>query len=286
VTAMTVRDMSSQPVILERRGDRVLLAGQPLFTGNEAELLERMRALAASGHVSLVMTPNVDQTLDLTSSVSLRDAFNNADLRTMDGMPLVLLARLLGAKHAQRNTGADLLPILVSQSAARGWRIVVTGSSDVASTSAIHRLQEQFPGAMISAVGFPRIADVSDPASQSVITQLERIKPDFVFVCLGAPKQEAWIRRWRDELPAAVYIGAGAAVDFAAGEVTRAPRAVQAMSMEWAWRLAREPRRLFHRYLVKGPRFLDVVISSLRNHASEHVSHAASDNSRTESKDL
>jgi N-acetylglucosaminyldiphosphoundecaprenol N-acetyl-beta-D-mannosaminyltransferase len=283
VIAVEVRDCSPSPVILECRGDHVTLAGRPLFTGTESQLLDRLGALATAGRVALVMTPNVDQTLDLDSSASLRDAFDNADLRTVDGMPLVLLARLLGAKGAQRNTGADLLPVLASQSAARRWRIVVTGSSDAASTSAIQRLQEQFPGAMISAVGFPRIADVSDPVSQSVITQLKRIKPDFVFVCLGAPKQEAWVRRWRDELPPAVYIGAGAAVDFAAGEVSRAPRVVQALSMEWAWRLAREPRRLFRRYLVKGPRFVDVIVNSIRNH-TKAAETPPTDNTRTESK--
>jgi N-acetylglucosaminyldiphosphoundecaprenol N-acetyl-beta-D-mannosaminyltransferase len=282
VIAMEVRDSSASPVILECRGDQVTLAGRPLFTGNESQLLDRLGALATAGRVALVMTPNVDQTLDLDSSASLRDAFDHADLRPVDGMPLVLLARLLGARRAQRNTGADLLPVLASQSAARHWRIVVTGSSDAVSTSAIHRLQERFPGAMISAVGFPRIADVSDPVSQSVITQLKRIKPDFVFVCLGAPKQEAWVRRWRDELPPAVYIGAGAAADFAAGEIPRAPRVVQALSMEWAWRLAREPRRLFRRYLVKGPRFVDVIVNSIRNH-TQAAETPPSDNTRTES---
>lgn len=263
---MTAREIAHRPVILECRGDEVLLAGQRLFTGSEDELVEQLGQLASSPRVCLVMTPNVDQTLDLGSSASLRDAFDHADLRTVDGMPLVLLARLLGARGAQRNTGADLLPVLASHSASRRWRIVVTGSSDVSSTTAIFRLQEQFPGAMISAIGFPRISDVSDPASEAVITQLHRIQPDFVFVCLGAPKQEAWVRRWREVLPPAVYIGAGAAVDFAAGEVSRAPRIVQTLSMEWVWRLVREPRRLFRRYLVKGPRFIEVVISSVLAH--------------------
>jgi N-acetylglucosaminyldiphosphoundecaprenol N-acetyl-beta-D-mannosaminyltransferase len=259
VSAVAARGTTSPQVILECQGNRVLLAGRPLFTGSEDELVERLQVLVEARRVALVMTPNVDQTLDLSS-------FDHADLRTMDGMPLVLLARLLGARGAKRNTGADLLPVLASRSAARRWRIVVTGSSEGASTTAIHRLQEQFPGAMVSAIGFPRISDVGDPASEAVITQLRRVAPDFVFVCLGAPKQEAWVRRWRDELPPAVYIGAGAAVDFAAGDMSRAPRLVQALAMEWAWRLVREPRRLFRRYLVKGPRFIEVVVDSVLNH--------------------
>jgi glycosyltransferase involved in cell wall biosynthesis len=97
------------------------------------------------------------------------------------------------------------------------------------------------------------------------VARLRSLRPDIVFLCLGFPLQEAWWAHWRDRLPAAVYVGAGAAVDFAAGVRSRAPRAVQRLGMEWCWRLAQEPRRLAHRYLVRGPRFLVVAARSLRH---------------------
>ena len=96
-----------------------------------------------------------------------------------------------------------------------------------------------------------------------MIAQLRDVAPDIVFVCLGAPKQELWYLQWRDQLPPAVYIGAGAAVDFAADRVRRAPKLVQRIGAEWVWRLAQEPRRLAGRYLGKGPAFLFVIGRSL-----------------------
>lgn len=108
-----------------------------------------------------------------------------------------------------------------------------------------------------------RLSDVDDPASLEVVEALASLEPDLVFVCLGSPKQDVWVSRWRAKLPPAVYIGAGAAVDFVAGTKRRAPRALQRLGLEWAFRLAQEPRRLARRYLVRGPAFAMVAVRSL-----------------------
>ncbi|MDN5573728.1 MAG: WecB/TagA/CpsF family glycosyltransferase, partial [Micrococcales bacterium] len=92
---------------------------------------------------------------------------------------------------------------------------------------------------------------------------LAQLDPSLVYLCLGSPKQEAWFEHWRRELPAAVYVGAGAAVDFAAGARRRAPRALQMIGGEWTWRLVQEPRRMAGRYLGRGPRFLGVIARSV-----------------------
>ena len=104
---------------------------------------------------------------------------------------------------------------------------------------------------------------VDDPLSQEVIDRLAQLDPSLVYLCLGSPKQEAWFEHWRRELPAAVYVGAGAAVDFAAGARRRAPRALQMIGGEWTWRLVQEPRRMAGRYLGRGPRFLGVIARSV-----------------------
>jgi N-acetylglucosaminyldiphosphoundecaprenol N-acetyl-beta-D-mannosaminyltransferase len=98
-----------------------------------------------------------------------------------------------------------------------------------------------------------------------VVEGIKNFAPDIVFLCLGAPKQESWFMEWRDLLPDGVYIGAGAAVDFAAGVSTRAPAQLQRLGMEWVWRLAQEPKRLAKRYLIKGPRFLVIAARSIAN---------------------
>lgn len=129
-------------------------------------------------------------------------------------------------------------------------------------TAAAERLGRAYPGPEIAAVPMPMLSDAADPASQDAIASLVAFKPDVVFVCLGAPKQERWFRVWRDKLPGGVYIGAGAAVDFAAGTKRRAPRVVQEMGLEWVWRVFQEFGRLAPRYFVKGPSFVRIAIQS------------------------
>jgi N-acetylglucosaminyldiphosphoundecaprenol N-acetyl-beta-D-mannosaminyltransferase len=253
----------STPIVMETREREVLLGGEPMFVGSTAALLAELERLVAAGGRHLVVTPNVDQVLDLESSASYRDAFRDASLRLFDGMPLVLLARLLGAREARRHTGADLLPQVAGHARERGWRVVVTGGAPAVAVRAASALRDAHPGVDVVTVPFPRIDAVEAAESREVVERLSTLRPQCVFLCLGAPKQELWYQAWKEALPEAVYLGAGAAVDFAAGQRTRAPGWAQALALEWVWRLAQEPRRLGHRYLVKGPRFGAVVARSL-----------------------
>lgn len=242
----------------------VYLCDRKLFTGTADELLDRIGRLRDRSRPSLVVTANVDQVLDLERRPETVAAYAAADLVLVDGMPLLHLARMLGAHSAHRHTGADLLPQAVAESGRRGWRIVILGGDPQVADDAVHALRSQHPSADVRAVAFPHISDPDDLSSLPVVGDLRALQPDVVFLCLGAPKQEAWYLAWQAVLPPAVYIGAGAAVDFAAGRFTRAPALAQRMGAEWVWRLCQEPRRLAGRYLGKGPRFVNVAFRSLR----------------------
>jgi N-acetylglucosaminyldiphosphoundecaprenol N-acetyl-beta-D-mannosaminyltransferase len=245
-----------------RLGDTdVLLAGEPLFRGTVDDLLDELDRRRRRPGRTLVMTPNVDQVLSLRDDDAARRAFARADLRTVDGAPLIALARLLGDDGLQRLTGADLLLACVGAAAERGWRIALTGGAAGTSTRAVARLRAAHPDADVVDVPFPVLAARED--GRGVVERLRALRPDVVFLCLGSPKQEAWFLAWEEALPDAVYVGAGAAVEFAAGVRHRAPRLVQRLGLEWVWRLLQEPRRLAYRYLVRGPRFLAVVARSL-----------------------
>jgi len=240
----------------------VRLAGQELFLGGADELVEAIAAMLPTREVHSIITPNVDQTLTLRTDAALRTAYDEASIRITDGFPLVVLGHRLGARRLERLTGADLLPLAARVAAERGWRIALTGGGPGVAQHAAAVLRDQVDADVV-AVEFPRIASVDDPASMTVVEELAALEPDLVFVCLGSPKQDVWVSRWRAKLPPAVYIGAGAAVDFVAGTKKRAPRIVQRVGLEWAFRLLQEPRRLARRYLVRGPAFAVVALRSL-----------------------
>jgi N-acetylglucosaminyldiphosphoundecaprenol N-acetyl-beta-D-mannosaminyltransferase len=250
-------------ITMSHAADRTDVAGCELFRGSEAELLDAIDSHIADGGRHLVITPNVDQVLSMRESRAAAEVFRRASIRLVDGAPLIFLARALGDGMIRRITGADLLPIVVRNSTERGWRVAITGGSDSVIDAAIARFAEEYPGACVRGVPFPHIGDVEDERGIGVVRELEAFRPDIVFLCLGFPKQEGWFLQWESSLPSAVYVGAGASVDFAARTRSRAPGLVQSLGLEWVWRLVQEPRRLAHRYIVKGPGFLRVVVHSL-----------------------
>lgn len=241
---------------------RAHLAGRPLVTGTMADLLDHLEQRLPASTTLTAVTPNTDFTVLMQTDARMARAVHDADLLLADGAPLVWLARVLGARDLHRLTGADLLPETCARAARTGWRVVLTGGREGVAQLAADHLREQ-TGADVVALPFPLLDGPEDPAGRAVVEALRDARPDIVFVCLGAPKQEAWVEHWRAELPPALYVGAGAAVDFAAGLLSRAPRPVQALGAEWLYRLAQEPGRLARRYLLRGPLFLGVVARSV-----------------------
>ena len=247
---------------------QLYLAGRRVFLGGWDELIGEIGRLAAEPRKTLVVTPNVDLVLRLELDEAWRKVYDNADLRIVDGMPLIILGRLLGAERLMRLTGSDLLIRAVSSASRHGWRIAMVGGTETSRREAVRNLSGVNPKAEIKAFGLPRLRIPSDPASLVTVCEMNAWQPQIVFLCLGNPKQELWFRAWEPDLPNGVYVGAGAAMDFAAGVQSRAPRLLQSLSIEWAWRLIHEPKRLAYRYLIRGPRFLLVAARSVSHRAS------------------
>lgn len=242
------------------RDHRTLLFGRnEIFSGGDDDLFELLDALVVSRESHLIVTPNVDQVLLAERDGRSRAAIDRASVLLADGAPLVALARLLGGDRVSRHTGADLLPAIAARAGRRGWTVAVTGGAPGVSDRAVEELRAANPGSTIVSVPFPQRGEASEDGDLDVIERIAAAEAQVVFVCLGFPMQEDWYRTWADVLPPAVYIGAGAAVDFAAGAKARAPRVVQSLGAEWLWRLLQEPRRLVHRYLVRGPLFVLVI---------------------------
>jgi N-acetylglucosaminyldiphosphoundecaprenol N-acetyl-beta-D-mannosaminyltransferase len=252
------------PLTLTVNDDTCALGGYPLFHRPVGELLDEVQRLRAEQGVHLIITVNVDQILSMERDPAAHSVLTHATIRTIDGAPIRFLARALGAQHVSRITGADLITDVTSAAQARHWTIAILGGAPGTGERAAEQLRAATDWGRVHAVSMPLLSTVDDPAGAAPIKALRELNPDVVFVCMGAPKQEAWVLRWVNELPDAVYIGAGAAVDFAAGTKTRAPKVVQSLGAEWVWRLAQEPRRLAHRYLVRGPGFARVAIRSMR----------------------
>lgn len=207
-----------------------------------------------------VVTCNVAHASTLRHDHDFQEAYDHADLRTVDSAPLALIATLLG-HAARRCTGADLLPAVI-KAAPPDLRIVVTGSSSDRIERAARNLSDDAACEVIG-VPFPNVSRTRLDETSAVIDALTHIRPHITFVGLGAPKQELWVNSQRDRLPPGVYVCVGAAIDFASGAVARAPRFIRSLGAESLWRMLVEPRRLMRRYANDLPFLGRLLISAL-----------------------
>jgi len=215
----------------------------------------------ASGARGYIVTPNVDHIVEYTRNAAYRAACDAAWLRLADGMPIVWASRWLRRPLPARVPGSDLLPALCQLAAARRYPVFLLGGRAGVPDRAAVRLAERFPGLRIVGVHAP--PDGFAPAgadADAAVAAVNAARPALLFVGLGAPKQELWLHRHWDRLEATVAMCCGAAIDFAAGVQIRAPRWMQESGLEWVWRLARDPRRLWKRYLVRDTAFVGIFL--------------------------
>jgi N-acetylglucosaminyldiphosphoundecaprenol N-acetyl-beta-D-mannosaminyltransferase len=208
------------------------------------------------GDHQYVCVTGVHGIMESQRDTCLRDVHNRSGLTTPDGMPLVWAGRAAGAQHMKRVYGPDLMLALCGQATARGYSSYFYGGRPGIADRLAQRLQELYPGLRIAGRYAPPFRELSADEDADVVRLINRAKPDLVWVGLGTPKQELWMAAHAGRLDANVLIGVGAAFDIHAGLSPQAPRWIQGSGLEWAFRLAHEPRRLWRRYLYNNPRFL------------------------------
>ncbi|GAB4140323.1 MAG: WecB/TagA/CpsF family glycosyltransferase [Planctomycetaceae bacterium] len=197
-----------------------------------------------------VVTPNVDHTVMLQEHEGMRAAYDKANLILADGMPVVWASRLLRKPLPERVTGADLVfELFKAANEERPLTAYLLGAMPGVADIAAKKVEARWPAVKIVGTYSPPFGFEKDDAENAAI--LERIRavtPDVLVVGLGAPKQELWVHKHRDQIEAKVSLCVGATIDFLAENVPRAPLWMQRCGLEWFYRMMSEPRRLFKRY--------------------------------------
>ncbi len=215
---------------------------------DEAWLIERVVQDAVDRRGGTVFTINLDHLAKLRWDASFRAAYERAAYVTADGVPVVMLARAEGVA-IDRVTGADLVRPLCRAAASAGVSVYFFGTGPEILERAVARLRQEIPDLKVAGVDAPQMG--FDPRGETARVTAERISASgagICFVALGAPKQELFSNAALTWSEGVVYLGVGAALDFIAGERSRAPRFMQRSGLEWLWRTAQEPRRMLPRY--------------------------------------
>lgn len=202
-----------------------------------------------------ICVANVHTTVTAHGDEAYRKIQNEAVIALPDGGPLSQYSREQGYESAQRVTGPDLMKEVLAKSAEKGWRNYFYGSTQETLDLLRKKIEERYPGAQIAGMMSPPFRDLTPQEDAEIVNEINATKPDFVWVGLGAPKQERWMAA-HDGRVNALMVGVGAAFDYEAGNIKRAPKWMQKRNLEWLYRLLQDPKRLFKRYFETNTKFL------------------------------
>jgi bacterial polymer biosynthesis proteins, WecB/TagA/CpsF family len=239
--------------------------GIEFYPRSEKDLLAEASGPLSEGEgVKLVVTANTDHISNLYRNKDFRAAYDSAWLVTVDGMPVYIYAKLCGVSIEERITGADVFPKLLDALDSNHRAFFVCSNQATAKGIASQMRARGFPdntfGFAIPPFGFERQAALTS----DLIRAIKDNNTTHLFMGIGAPKSEVWIHQNRPSLGTLYAFCFGAALEFTAGTKLRAPKIFRALGMEWLWRLASEPKRLYRRYLVSSWGFASAVIKDLR----------------------
>ena len=205
----------------------------------QQEAAQRGRQLLEEDKFHYVVTPNPEFLLAAEKDPEFRRVLNAADLVLPDGIGVVYSAKILGTPLKERVPGIEFAEAMLSALNDMGGRLYLLGAKPGVAEEAGRRICARYPALVLCGTHDGYFKD-----EQAILPQIAAAKPDLLFVCLGAPKQEKWMARWGQHTGAKLAIGLGGCLDVFAGNVERAPERWQKLGLEWAYRLKKEPKRI------------------------------------------
>lgn len=225
-----------------------------------AEAVDTIATMIRTGTRGHVATVNVAILMMMRSDPRLQAYVDRAALVVADGQPIVVASRGTSRPLPERVAGIDLLEALLARAARDGFRVYLLGARPTVLRAAARRMQERWPGLELCGMADGYFPPDEAPARACAVA---RSAPDLLVVAMGVPRQESFVETHWDDLRATVVIGVGGSLDVLGGVRPRAPSILQRLSLEWLFRLAKEPRRLWKRYLWTNSQFLWLMLREL-----------------------
>lgn len=218
-------------------------------------IAEISRWVATQEHHYVCVT-GVHGVMESQRDPDLKQIHNDSGLTTPDGMPMVWAGRKAGASWMSRVYGPDLMLATLERAAREGWRSYLYGGNDGVPELLAQKLTERFPGLRIVGTYSPPFRPLTPEEDAAIVDTINASGAELVWVGLSTPKQERWMSAHIGRLSANALFGVGAAFDFHAGLIPQAPAWMQQHGLEWFYRLTKEPKRLWRRYLRNNPSFV------------------------------
>jgi N-acetylglucosaminyldiphosphoundecaprenol N-acetyl-beta-D-mannosaminyltransferase len=242
---------TNQPQALSRR--RVISLDLTTNTYNNVQ--EEILTRARKAMYGMICFANAHMAIEAQQKPAVAQAMSKADWIVTDGVPLIWALKSLYGIQQERIAGMDMMPSLLSQAARENLPVFLFGSTPDMLERFVAVCEERFPGLTIAGVVSPPFRPATDEEDAQIARQITDSGARLVFVALGCPKQELWMARMRERIPA-VLLGIGGALPLLVGETKRAPLWIRQMGMEWMFRLMQEPQRLLKRYVTTNSQYI------------------------------
>jgi len=243
-----------------KQTQKVSILGFEISKIRMKEVLDKIEKFLEDGKTHTIVLLNPYLLLEARKYPEYAEYIKNADLVTADGFGLLLAARFFGDSFPERVTGTDLMPLLGKLCQEKKYRMFFLGGKPGIAEKAKEKFERHFQGINIVGTHHGYFSVEEEP---KIVNNINMKKSDILIVCMGAYKQEMFIKRHIHELNIPLCFGNGAAFDFVAGRFKRAPGWMQRIGIEWVWRLLLEPQRLWKRYLIGNTVFLLLVMKEL-----------------------
>ncbi len=235
--------------------ERVNILGVGVSAVNMETALRQTESLLDRGEQGYVCVTGVHGIMEAQSDNSFRDILNHSFITTPDGMPTVWLGRIHGFKHMSRVYGPDYMVAVCERSVTKGYRHFLYGGKTGVAEELRAELTRRFPGLQIVGTYTPPFRPLNAEEEADLRSQLERSQADVLWCGLSTPKQERFMAAYSQRMPVKLMVGVGAAFDLLSGNLSEAPDWMKKAGLQWLYRLIKEPRRLWRRYLINNPKF-------------------------------
>jgi N-acetylglucosaminyldiphosphoundecaprenol N-acetyl-beta-D-mannosaminyltransferase len=239
---------------------RVDVLGIPVSATTFDDALDRVEGWIRARDPHFVLFATVHGVMEAQSDPTLAAIAQRAGMIAPDGMPMVWASHHAGITRATRVYGPDFLLAMAERSAEKGYTSFFYGGNDGVADELAATLSERFEGFRCVGTYCPPFRPLTSEEEDEVVEMIRAANPDMVWVGLSTPKQDRWMGAFVDRLGVPVLLGVGAAFDFHTGNVSQAPPWMQRNGLEWAYRLAVEPKRLWRRYLILNPKFVARIL--------------------------
>lgn len=229
-----------------------------ITNGTFSDVVNKIMDYAMRRESSYVCLANVHMLVECYYSPSFRKAINGADITTTDGMPLVKSFKLLYGEQQERVDGMNLLPLLLKECILSSASVYFYGGTEIMRDKTAAYLAKNYQDLKVAGIYSPPFRELTADEKEDSIQAINDSGANIVFVVLGCPKQEIWMSEVKGKIPA-IMVGIGGALPVLIGMQKRAPKWMQLYCLEWSYRLAQEPKRLFKRYLKTNSHFIYIL---------------------------